>query len=72
MKKLALYALGALIILLDMAALDDITTGNEPDYSLEYAILVVSALLFAGLILYLRNRRACTRQPKYPQHTITS
>ncbi|EKD91203.1 MAG: hypothetical protein ACD_30C00039G0010 [uncultured bacterium] len=34
------------LLVLDYSALDDITTGNEPDYTLEYAILALSAVIF--------------------------
>jgi hypothetical protein len=40
-----------ILLILDWAALDDITTGNEPDYSGEYFILAASALIFGSLIV---------------------
>lgn len=43
-----------LLLVLDWAALDDITTGNEPDYFGEYAVLLASLILF-GAIYYKRN-----------------
>lgn len=49
MKKFLIIGLVLILLVLDWAALDDITTGNEPDYFLEYATLVVS-LLFFGFI----------------------
>lgn len=42
-----------LVMLLDFAALDDITTGNEPNYWGEWDILFASVFLF-GLIAYSR------------------
>ena len=36
------------IILLDYAALDDITTGNQPSFVLEYLFLLFSAIWFAA------------------------
>ena len=42
-----------LVMLLDFAALDDITTGNEPNYWGEWDILFASAFFF-GLIIYSR------------------
>lgn len=42
------------LLILDWAALDDITTGNEPDYTLEYGILLFSAVVFA--IIFWRRR----------------
>jgi len=43
MKKALLIILILLITLaLDWAALDDITTGHEPDFAAEYIVLVAS------------------------------
>jgi hypothetical protein len=45
--KRALLWLGVIaLVLLNWAALDDITTGNEPDFTLEWAIVTASVLLF--------------------------
>jgi len=50
MKKL-LGAIGlVLLVLIDIAALDDITTGSEPSFILEYSILTISAFIFTILI----------------------
>ncbi|MBI4539917.1 MAG: hypothetical protein HY704_10465 [Gemmatimonadetes bacterium] len=46
-----------LVLLLDWAALDDITTGNEPGYALEYLMVVVSLPLL-GLLWWLWWRSA--------------
>lgn len=46
----------AVVLLLDFAALDDITTGREPDFYLEYGIILLSLLvitIFAYLIFRL-------------------
>jgi len=40
---------------LDWAALNDITTGNEPNYFGEYGILLVSAAIFLWLWKKKRN-----------------
>jgi len=37
------------LLLLDWVALDDITTGNEPNYMGEYLTLVVSGVIFLWL-----------------------
>ena len=37
------------LLLLDWAALDDITTGNEPNYMGEYLVLVMSGVIFLWL-----------------------
>lgn len=58
MKKLFLTGGIVIILFLDWAALDDITTGNEPDYWGEYAILIGSVIIFIILGLFLRKRKA--------------
>ena len=57
MKKLLAIILVVVVLALDWAALDDITTGLESDYLGEYAVLGVS-LLFLLLLgwVVLRNR----------------
>ena len=56
-KKLLISALLLILILFDYAALDDITTGNEINYYLEYSILVASAAIFLILIFkFYKNR----------------
>ncbi|MFZ5844966.1 MAG: hypothetical protein ACOY0S_00675 [Patescibacteria group bacterium] len=47
--KITLVFFIVVLLLLDLAALDDITTGTEPNYSGEYAILGVSLLIFGWL-----------------------
>ena len=42
MKKAVGIVIIILLLLLDYAALDDITTGSEPNFYGEYAMLVVS------------------------------
>ena len=54
--KKALIIIGIIIVLLlDFAALDDITTGQEPNFTGEYAILVVSIPLILAGVYYLRS-----------------
>ena len=52
MKKVLVWGIVLSMLVLDWAALDDITTGNEPNYFLEYTILFISLLIFglAGFI----------------------
>ncbi|HLB61093.1 MAG TPA: hypothetical protein VJL83_05815 [Patescibacteria group bacterium] len=45
------------LVLLDLAALDDITTGNEPDMTGEYAILIFSTFVFGILSSRLVRKR---------------
>lgn len=51
-KKIAKLAAVLILLALDWAALDDITTGNELNYSGEYTILAVSSFVF-GLLIFL-------------------
>lgn len=47
-----------LLLMLDWAALDDITTGNEPDYFKEYAILFFSVAVF----IFIFSKRGFLRE----------
>jgi len=50
MKKWLVKLLVVGLLVLDFLALDDITTGNEPNYVGEWSILVVSVVVFGVLI----------------------
>ena len=50
LARIGIAAAGLALLLLDFAALDDITTGNEPDFYLEYAILGVSLPLLGACV----------------------
>ena len=52
---LALTILG--ILILNIAALDDITTGNEPDYRLEWATVILSLVILVSVIFYFAKRK---------------
>lgn len=60
MKKIkqnwVLILIAGAILLLDFAALDDITTGNEPNYTGEYLILTLSVLVFVALAVIYRRK----------------
>jgi len=57
MKKF-LFGISILVILaLDWAALDDITTGIEPNYTGEYLILILSLFIFALMGYNFYKRR---------------
>ena len=56
MRKPLLVAMVLAILALDWAALDDITTGTEPDVRLEWAFVIVSVPLLAGLARLARRR----------------
>ncbi len=51
MQKLLLWVIAIIFLILDWAALDDITTGNESNYYMEYATLL-SSLVFFSLLCY--------------------
>ena len=53
-KLLPLAIFILIVLLLDFAAFDDITTGRQPHYIFEYATLIVSApvLLVLGYKIY--------------------
>lgn len=55
-KNWPLIVTAGALFLLDFAALDDITTGNEPNFYLEYAILIISVFVFIGLAVIYRKR----------------
>ena len=55
-KKIIKTTIVLILLALDWAALDDITTGNEPDYNGEYMMLMVSVLIF-GLLLIFHIRK---------------
>ena len=48
------------LLLLDFAALDDITTRNEPNFYLEYAILSISLPLLGACMWGLSRIRRST------------
>ena len=52
-KNKLLLAVSLAILILDLLALDDITTGNEPSYWEEWDILLFS-LFFFGLLIYTK------------------
>ena len=58
MKKKLLFGFIVVLLLLDWAALDDITTGKEPTLTEEYLTLIVSIpLLFAAGYFLLKGRK---------------
>lgn len=57
--RIVIILVSVLFLALDWLALDDITTGSEPDFYMEYAVLAVSALWFASLpVLWRRLKPA--------------
>lgn len=58
LKKRAVVTLLFAVLLLDYAALDDITTGNENSYVLEYAVVLFSIILFGFVGLKITNKKS--------------
>lgn len=55
MEKIPFAVLVLGLLVLDFAALDDITTNIQPNYVLEYGMLVVSLLIFILLGLNFKK-----------------
>ena len=47
MNKALVWEIVLSLLVLDWVALDDITTGNEPNFFLEYAFLLIGVLVFS-------------------------
>jgi hypothetical protein len=45
-KKILWWGVIIILILLDLAALNDITQGTEPNYRGEYSVLIFSVVVF--------------------------
>ncbi|MFH1186889.1 MAG: hypothetical protein V1697_01800 [Candidatus Levyibacteriota bacterium] len=60
MKKIILIISILVIFILDWVALDDITTGNQPNFSGEYLFLALSTpvLIFAIYLLLKRKKKS--------------
>lgn len=57
--KRALVWIGVVaLVLLNWAALDDITTGSQPNFILEYSFVIASVLLLVGWLYLSWRRRA--------------
>ncbi|NMB70289.1 hypothetical protein GYA27_03760 [candidate division WWE3 bacterium] len=53
MKHAVFCLIAAILVTLSLLALDDITTGNEPDYTFEYVIVGASFVYFLFYIPYI-------------------
>lgn len=53
--RMMVILISVLFLGLDWLALDDITTGHEPDFYLEYAMLALSAAWFAAVAVLWRR-----------------
>jgi len=56
MKKIFSIAITAILLILNLLALDDITTGNEPNYYLEYVFLAVSIIIIFIIVFSLKRK----------------
>ena len=64
MKKATLLIIVFIFLVLDFLALDDISTGNEPSFFGEYAILIVSVAIFGLIGFYdLQKKHRFTKPP---------
>lgn len=61
MQRTAIAVAAVVLVLLDLAALDDITTGAEPNFYGEYTMLAVSVPLLGWLVRRYIN---VTQQPR--------
>lgn len=52
-NKIFLWIIIVIFLLLDWAALHDISKGNQPDYWGEYAILAMSVIVFITIGAYI-------------------
>lgn len=53
--RIAIVLISILFLALDWLALDDITTGNQPSFYAEYAMLALSAAWFAAVAALWRR-----------------
>ena len=52
MKRAAIFTISIILLVLSYAALDDITTGNQPHYVLEWMFVSLTLVWFVGLIAF--------------------
>lgn len=55
-KRILVWMGVVALVLLNWAALDDITTGKQPDFILEYSFVITSFLLLVGWLGLLWRR----------------
>jgi len=63
MRRAVIMLAIAILLALDWAALDDITTGMEPRFAGEYATLIASVPAVGMLWLWLRKKRGGAPKP---------
>lgn len=52
MKRFLTFTISIILLVLCYAALDDITTGNQPHYVLEWMFVSLTLVWFVGLIAF--------------------
>ena len=57
-KRLSVWIGVLALVLLNWAALDDITTGSQPSFILEYSVVGASVLVLIGALLLSWRRRS--------------
>ena len=57
MKRVAIFLVSCAVLLLCLAALDDITTGTEPNHILEWMMVGAGVIWFGGWIILWRWNR---------------
>jgi len=60
MKRRVTFVISIILLVLCWAALDDITTGDEPSHVLEWMFVLLTIIWFAGLVV-----ARIVRQGKY-------
>ena len=60
MKRVLISLVSVVVLLLCLAALDDITTGTEPNHILEWTMVCAGIIWYGGLIAVCRWNRADT------------
>ncbi|MDH3253514.1 MAG: hypothetical protein OEM62_00855 [Acidobacteriota bacterium] len=55
MKRLVIVIVSLALLASTWAALDDITTGHEPSFALEWTMVAVTGCWFAGLVVFRRQ-----------------
>ncbi len=57
MKRAAIFTISIILLVLCWAALDDITTGDQPHYYLEWMFVSLTVVWFVGLIAFTIMRQ---------------
>ena len=58
MRRATIFTISVILLVLCYAALDDITTGNQPHYVLEWIFVSLTVAWFVGLVVIKLTWRA--------------